>query len=222
MNRLEEINRLIDKIEQQLLPRLTIESVKPVDPVVVRNLPSPWKLIGAGNYAAVVSHPDFRGKVIKVYAPGRPGLEEEAEVYRKLGSHPAYSECYHSGANYLVLKRLNGMTLYDCLHRGIPIVEQVITDVDRALAFAREQGLRPNDVHAKNVMSYNGRGSLIDVSDFLETTECAKWKDFKKAYYRIYLPLISRLRLPPRLPYFVLNGIRKGYRIYKTNKRRLT
>ena len=81
-------------------------SVDPHDPVVSHLVPIPWKLLGMGNYAAVMIHPDMNDFVVKVYAPGRPGIEEEVEVYRRLGSHPAYSECFYVGTHYLILRRL--------------------------------------------------------------------------------------------------------------------
>lgn len=207
------IARLKQSIERDLLPGLNVESVDPHDPVVVRHVPDPWCLIGAGNYAAVFTHPDFPEVVVKIYAPGRPGFEAEVEVYRRLGKHPAYSQCLHAGNQYLVLKRLRGVTLYDCMQRGIPIPEQVIRDVDAALDYARSRGLFPHDVHGRNVMLHEGRGLVVDVSDFLEKEECSKWRDLKKAYYRIYRPIFMPLKL--RLPSSALNLIRTGYRLLR-------
>jgi hypothetical protein len=60
-------------------------------------------------------NPGLPELVVKVYGPGRPGLGQEAEVYRRIGSHPAYSECIHVGDGYLVLRRLHGIALYDCM-----------------------------------------------------------------------------------------------------------
>ena len=65
----------------QLLPSLQIESVNPRNPIKVSYLPEPWRLLGKGNYAAVVYHPNHPESVVKIYAPGRPGYEEEVEVY---------------------------------------------------------------------------------------------------------------------------------------------
>lgn len=202
------IQQLIDLVEGQLLPQLHIESVHPHDPVVVHHLPKPWKLLGAGNYAAVVTHPDFANFAVKVYAPGRPGLEDEAEVYRRLGSHPAFSECLHAGGSYLILRRLTGVTLYNCILRGIPIPRRVIHDVDEALDYARRKGLNPHDVHGKNVMLKDGRGIVVDVSDFLKEEPCSMWDDLKAAYDRFYFPVIRRLPVPE----FLLTAVRKGYR----------
>lgn len=205
-----QLKQLIDRIDQELLPALRLESVHPHDPVRVQHIPPPWKVLGTGNYAAVVYHPDSPDQVVKLYAPDRPGFEAEVEVYRRLGAHPAFSECFYAGDNFLVLKRLRGVTLYDCLHRGLRIPKQVIQDIDQALNYARDRGLYPHDVHGRNVMMYEGRGLVVDISDFLQPEICSKWDNLKRAYYWLYRPILSPLRL--RVPYFVLNFIRKGYR----------
>jgi hypothetical protein len=200
-------------VEQTLLPQLELESVDPHDPVAVRRIPAPWELLGTGNYAAVLVHPDWPERAVKVYAPGRPGLSAEVEVYRRLGRHPAFSECYHAGDTYLVLKRLQGKTLFECFHRGIPIPERVIREIDKGLADAEERGLHPHDVHAKNVlMTPDGRGLVADISDFLEPTSDGKWEDLKQAYFRFYRPWLYRHPVP--IPLWVLNLIRKSYRVY--------
>ncbi|WP_414563160.1 MULTISPECIES: serine/threonine protein kinase [unclassified Anabaena] len=203
--------QLLESIYQQLLPTLQIESINPRNPIKVSYLPQPWRLLGTGNYAAVVYHPDYPDSVVKIYAPGRPGYEEEVEVYRRLGSHPAFSECLYAKDCFLVLKRLYGTTLYDCLHLGLPIPKQVIRDIDKALDYAQSRGLYPHDVHGRNVMMHQGRGLVVDISDFLHQEACSKWKDLKKAYYWFYLPVLSPLRL--RVPYSALDMSRKCYRL---------
>ncbi len=202
---------LLKNIYQDLLPGLQIESVNPRDPLKVKYLPQPWRLLGKGNYAAVVDHPDYPDCVVKIYAPGRPGYEEEVEVYRCLGSHPTFSECLYAADGFLVLKRLNGTTLYDCMHLGLPIPQQVIQDIDEALDYARGRGLHPHDVHGRNVMMHQGRGLVVDISDFLHLEACSKWNDLKKAYYWLYRPVLRPLRL--RVPYSALNMLRKSYRL---------
>lgn len=200
-------------VRAELLPALRIESVDPDEPVVVHHAPAPWRVLGTGNYAAVLLHPEHPERVVKVYAPGRPGFEAEREVYRRLGEHPAYSECLHAEDGFLVLRRLHGVTLYDAVHRGLPIPEQVIRDIDHALEYARERGLHPHDVHGRNVMMDGGRGLVVDVSDFLKEEDCTKWKDLKAGYYRVYRPLFMRLRL--RVPYAMLDLVRLGYRLFR-------
>jgi hypothetical protein len=210
-------NSLLEEIHQTLLPRVELASLDPNNPVVVHYVPAPWQTLGCGNYAAVFSHPDETEVVVKVYAPGRSGCVEEVEVYRRLGSHPAFSECFHAGENFLVLKRLHGVTLYDCMHKGLKIPRQVIHDIDDALNYARDRGLFPHDVHGRNVMMSQGRGLVVDVSDFLHQEACSAWDDLKKAYYWFYLPVLSPLGL--RLPYFLLDGVRASYRLLRRVRR---
>ena len=85
------VNRLIEIIHQELLPNFQIESVDPHNPVEVRSIPDPWRLIGAGNYAAVVYHFDYPDHVVKIYAPRRPGFSEEVEVYAWVPTLPSPS-----------------------------------------------------------------------------------------------------------------------------------
>jgi hypothetical protein len=205
-----QLSQFIQCVDQELLTQIHIQSSGTHNPVMVNTVPSPWQILGAGNYAVVFSHPDYPQQVVKVYAPDLAGFEEETEVYRRLGVHPAFSECLYAGANFLVLKRLDGSTLYDCVQQGISIPKQVIEDIDRALHYTRIQGLNPFDVHGRNVMMYEGRGLVVDVSDFLHAGTCPKWQHLKQAYYWLYCPIIRPLRL--RVPYPFLNIVRKSYR----------
>lgn len=208
---------LLQRIEEQLLPALQLHSPDPHDPVRVLAIPDPWRPLGCGNYAAVLHHPRHPALVVKVYAPGRPGLEAEAEVYRRIGVHPAFSRCFHVGERYLVLRRLHGTTLYDCLRRGIPIPLQAIEDVDAALAYAQSRGLHGHDVHGRNVMLHGGRGLVVDISDFLNPEPCHAWRDLRWAYHLLYRPLIGPLGL--RAPGPLLDGVRKGYRLVRRLRR---
>jgi hypothetical protein len=212
------IQELVEKVEKELLPHLNIKSIDPGNPVVPYYVPSPWKLLGVGNYAAVLTYPELDDFVVKVYAPGRPGIEEELEVYRRLGSHPAYSECLYEGTHYLILRRLRGHTFYACLLRGIHIPKQAIDDIDQALDYARERGLHPHDVHGKNVMLQDGRGVVVDISDFLKEDPCPMWDDVKAAYTRFYLPVFHKLPIPEH----VLNLVRKSYRWFDKRSRSRT
>jgi hypothetical protein len=193
-----------------LLPSLHLESVSEVDPVVAHHVPSPWQVLGCGNYAAVLCHPAFDDVVVKIYAPGRPGLEEEVRVYEHLGQHPSFSECLCRGDNFLILKRMYGVTLYDCVLRGIRIPSQVITDIDEALRYSISQGLTPHDVHGRNIMLSEGRGVIVDVSDFLIPEGCGAWEDIKRAYFWVYRPWIYPFGW--RVPAALLNLLRFSYR----------
>ena len=197
-------------VEEELLAALRVESRVQTERVVVVHVPEPWCVVGRGNFAAVLAHPEHPGVVVKVYAPGRPGAEEEKEVYRVLGEHPAFSRCVHAGDGYLVLVRLHGVTLFEALQRGLPIPERVIRDVDDALEYASGRGLRPHDVHARNLMMKDGRGLVVDVSDFLQDDPCSHWRDLKHAYYWLYRPIFMRLGIA--VPRRVLELARAAHR----------
>ena len=61
---------------------------------------------------------------VKVYAREGEGIEKESEVYRKIGNHPSYSKLIYKGENFIVLKRLKEITLYDAVHKGIKILSR--------------------------------------------------------------------------------------------------
>lgn len=199
------------------LREVQLESLSPDDPVVVRYVPEPWELVGTGNYAGVFAHPDYPDVVVKLYAPGRPGIEEEIQVYRQLGTSRFFPVCYQAGERFLVLKRMRGTSLYDCVLYGIPIPPQVIEDVEEAMAEARARGLYPHDVHGKNVLMYQGRGCLIDVSDYHKQQFDRKWHDLRWAYYRIYLPFLKDRGW--KVPRWLLEGVRKGYRLWRKGEK---
>lgn len=212
------LETLVNNIRQTLLPQLALASDNPFDPVLVTHVPVPWQLVGTGNYAAVLSHPNYQSCVVKVYAPGREGWADEVEVYQRLGAHPAFSTCFHAEPEFLVLKRLHGITLYDCLAKGKVIPKQVIQDIDRALAYARDRNLNPHDIHGRNVMMHQGRGLVVDISDFLKPETCSAWNDLKRAYDWFYRPVLAPLRV--RVPYPILDWVRKTYRWFRHRFRR--
>ena len=205
--------QLVRRINNQLFPGLRIHGPDPHDPVQVLSVPPLWRTLGCGNYAAVLYHPSHPELVVKVYAPGRAGWAQEAEVYRRLGTHPAFTQCFHVGEGYLILGRLHGITFYDCLLQGVPIPPRAMADIDSALAYAGRRGLHGHDVHGRNVMVHQGRGLIVDVSDFLNPEPCRSWQDLRWSYHTFYRPLIAPLRL--RVPGAALDGVRRGYRHYR-------
>ncbi|OIK11066.1 serine/threonine protein kinase [Bacillus sp. MUM 116] len=200
-------------IENELLPYIQLNSNHPFDPIQVRNQSKSWKTIGNGNYAGVFLHGSNPGCVVKVYGRNPEELKNEIHVYKQLGKHETFSKLIAYGENYLVLKKLEGITLYDAIIKGIPIPESVIKDIDRGLEYARSVGLNPYDVHGKNVVMFEGKGYIVDVSDFYKDGYCSKWDDLKQAYNKIYKPFL--LKLHPPIPFFILDGVRKGYRVYR-------
>ncbi|MBM7693097.1 serine/threonine protein kinase [Peribacillus deserti] len=213
-----QIEEFKDLIEKSLLPNIDLKADSPFDPILVRNYSASWKLLGNGNYAAVFVHSSRPEWVVKVYGRNQEELKKEIQVYQKLGSHPSYSFLYGYGKNYLILKRIDGITLFNALVKGVPIPESVIKEIDTALKDAKTKGLNPYDVHGKNVAMNGGRGYIVDISDFYKKGYCSKWDDLKKAYYRIYKPFIFKFH--PPFPFAIVDSIRKGYRLYKKVKRK--
>ncbi|MFP3728924.1 serine/threonine protein kinase [Priestia filamentosa] len=203
----------MDLINTELIYNIELKSTHPHEPIQVIKKPDNWNCIGTGNYAAVFLRSEEDEFVVKVYARGKETIEEEAKVYKKLGIHAAFPFLIHKGPNYLVLKRIRGITLYNAIMQGVKIPPKVIEDINKALKYAKKRGLNPVDVHGKNVMMYEGRGYVVDVSDFLKEEADTKWTDIAKAYYKIYMRTLYKHPIP--VPNFVLNLIRRSYRKYK-------
>ncbi|RFU64648.1 serine/threonine protein kinase [Peribacillus saganii] len=212
-NKISDFKNLI---EQELLYKVQLTSEHDFEPIKVDNVPKQWKCMGAGNYAAVFLHSDYQEWVVKVYGRNVRGLKKEVSVYQQLGSHPAYSELMGYGDKYVILKRLKGITLYDAVHKGKRIPPSVIKDINKALDYARTQGLNPYDVHGKNVMMKDGRGYVVDISDFYKEGSDKKWGDLVTAYYKVYKHTLYKF--PIKIPFFILDLVRYGYRIYKSLK----
>jgi hypothetical protein len=211
------IDEYICLVEGDLLPQIELTAVSPYNPILVINRSTSWQTIGSGNYAGVFAHDANPDLVVKVYGRNPEELKKEIDVYKKLGNHESYSSLFAYGKDYLVLKKLEGLTLFDAVVKGEPIHESVIQDIDAGLAYARSVGLNPYDVHGKNVVMDKGRGYIVDVSDFYKQGYCRKWSDLKKAYQMIYRPYIFRYH--PPIPFFIVDGIRKGYRLYRKFKK---
>lgn len=214
---MKKTEEYIRKIEEELLPQITLKADDLFEPIQVINDSRTWELIGNGNYAAVFSHRSRPEWVVKVYGRNLHEIKKEIEVYKKVGDHQAFSKLYANGENYLVLKRLHGITLFNAVVKGIQIPDSVMEDIDSALRYAKSVGLNPYDVHGKNVVMNGARGYVVDISDFYKSGYCSKWDDLKKAYRWIYKPLIYRFH--PPIPFIIMDSVRKGYRKFKRYKR---
>lgn len=187
-----------------------VRSVNPRDPVHVISHPDSWRVIGVGNSAAVFQPKDHPELAVKVFAETFEHIAtQEAGIYEQLGQSDYFPKYYGRGDHYLVIQFRPGRNLYDCLLQGTEIPEQVIHDVDTAIRYARDIGLNPADIHLKNVLLHEGRGYLVDVSDYGKVGECARWETLKKAYYDYYRDLYVP-GMP--VPSWVLETIRKWYK----------
>lgn len=181
--------------------------------VEVLKKPDGWLCAGAGNSAAVFRHGDYPDIAVKVFSDTCQHIaREESEVYRKLGNFFSYPQFYGSGKNFLIMQYIPGLSIYECLLRGIYIPEQIVRDIDEAILYARRQGLNPRNIHAKNILVHNGRGYVVDVSEYMKAGKCYHWDILKYVYYMFYN---QYFRPGMKIPFWVLEYIRRGYRVLK-------
>lgn len=127
-------------------------------------------------------------------------------MYECLKGSPYFPQYYGSGRNYIAISYEQGETLYDCLVQGIPIPEQVITDVEQARDYVRSLGLNPRDIHLKNVLLQEGRGKVLDVSEYVQEGNDNRWEHLVLVYHNLY-PLISGVKVPT----WILETIKQWY-----------
>jgi predicted Ser/Thr protein kinase len=167
------------------------------------------EFIGAGRSAFA-----FRVKetnlVLKVFFPEfRRIAQEEADIYKALPNHPYFPSLYDSGENYIVIDYVDGLTLFECLAKGITIEEEKIKEIDEALKLARAKGLNPSDIHLRNIiLTPDGHIKIIDVARFKQTKNCTQWDDLKHAFYKFYM----KRYFPKRIPVMVMNMIAALYK----------
>lgn len=194
----------------QLVKDVRVISVAASEPVQVKAQPDNLRCVGLGTTAAVFQLKERPEIALKVFIPSQlQACKEEVEIYKLLGNSPYFPPFYYEGSNFFAMGYRPGTNLYDCLLQGIFIPEQVIADVDQALAFARSRGLNPCDVHLKNIIINQGRGYLVDVSAYRKSHQCHRWDSLRHAYYNYYLDLYH-----PGLtiPSWVLEAIRTWYK----------
>lgn len=154
------------------------------------------RCIGIGTDAAVFYCPDTPNYAYKVYSvQALEKKEVEERIYKRLKGSQYFPQCYGSGPNYLVLSFEQGITLYDCLLQGVRVPEQVIQDVEKAREFVRSQGLNPRDIHLKNVLLQDGRGKVLDVSEYIKEGNDSRWEHLVWTYKHFY-PLIREVQVP--------------------------
>jgi DNA-binding protein YbaB len=166
------------------------------DPVSIKISAEGLRCIGIGTDAAVFHYEELPAYAFKVYSAHSLAKKEvEASVYLRLKDSSYFPRLYGTGDRYLVLSYEQGVTLYDCLLQGIPIPEQAVLDVEDARHYIREQGLNPRDIHLKNVLLQEGRGKVLDVSEYVQDGNDNRWEHLMWVYTRFY-PLINGVKLP--------------------------
>lgn len=164
-------------------------------------------VIGIGTDAAVFYYegtPAYAYKVYSEHALQKKSIERD--VYKQLEGIPYFPQLYGEGSNYLVMSYEPGPTLLDCLIEGIPVPPQAIKDVEEARRLVRERGLNPRDIHLKNVILQNGRGKVLDVSEYVEGGNDKRWEHLVWAYETFYPTIEGR-----RIPEWLLDAVKKSY-----------
>lgn len=151
--------------------------------VRVRGCAAPLRCVGLGTDAAVFVHEGIPAYAFKVYSQEALHKKEvESSVYAKLQGSLYFPVCHGIGERYLVLSMERGLTLYDCLVQGIEVPLQAMLDVEQARAYVRSKGLNPRDIHLKNILLQEGRGKLLDVSEYVKPGNDRRWEHLMLAY----------------------------------------
>ncbi len=195
------------KLAEQALSQMEVHSTEDNQLVTVTGSIDGLTIAGIGTDAAVLRFNPLPGYAFKLYANEKITKRAiEYQVYQQLGRNRHFPVCYGAGDRYLVLSYEPGITLYDCLIRGIPIPRQLIADVEAARQYVRSSGLNPRDIHLKNILLQNGRAKLLDVSEYSKSGNDYRWDHLKKGY-ELYYHLIEG----KPVPIWLIDRIRKWY-----------
>lgn len=195
-----------DSIED-VIKNIQVFSTYDNNPVMVKCVSDILKCVGVGTDAAVFNIEGNNKYVYKVFSDDKlEKMEMEKKVYEMLGEATFFPIYYGSGSNYLILSYEKGETLYDCLLKGIYIPSQVIADVEEAREYALSKGLNPRDIHLKNILLFEGRGKLLDVSEYLKEGNDLRWDYLKKGYEEYYYLIKGR-----EIPLWLIETVRKWY-----------
>ena len=175
--------------------------------VTVKKHTDAFVCIGVGTDAAVFRYIDNHDLAIKVFSDNKTDkIKNESSVYLKLDKSDYFPFYYDKGYNYLIISYVKGITLYDCLLKGIRIPRQVISDVDNAMVYASDKGLNPRDIHLKNILMHEGRAKIVDVSEYLKPGNDKRWEYLKEGYLKHYHLIDSKA-----IPHWILDTVRKWF-----------
>ena len=184
------------KQAEHALQQVEVKSSPKNGLVTIKNCPKGLRCIGVGTDAAVFQYertPQYAFKVYSREAVHKKEIEEN--VYHRLKGSAYFPQYFGKGDHYIVISIERGVTLYDCLTQGTPIPKQAILDVEEAREYVRLQGLNPRDIHLKNVLLQDGRGKVIDVSEYVSKGNDSRWEHLLWAYNQFY-PLVEGKSIP--------------------------
>jgi hypothetical protein len=195
------------KIAEKELSKIEITSNSGNELVTVKNNSDAFECVGVGTDAAVFRFIQSPCYAFKVFSDDKMNkIALESDVYLRLSQSDYYPIYYGKGTNFLVISYEEGITLYDCLLKGIHIPKKVINDVDNAREFAFEKGLNPRDIHLKNSLLHKCRAKIVDVSEYMKPGNDNRWEYLKEGY-REYYHLIDG----KALPHWIIETVRKWY-----------
>lgn len=202
------------RLAEPALKQIEVRGSKKNELVSITAYSEGFRCIGIGTDAAVFLYertPSYAFKVYSIEAANKKEVEES--VYLRLKGANYFPQYYGKGDNFIVLSLERGVTFYDCLIQGISIPRQAILDVEEARDFVRLQGLNPRDIHLKNILLQDGRGKVIDVSEYMMEGNDNRWEHLLWAYNHIY-PLVDGMNIPS----WMLDTIKHWYnRVDKAN-----
>jgi len=194
-------------IATEELSKVKVTSNGENDLVTLKGNSDKLQCIGVSTDAAVFRFASEPHYAFKVFSNDKLAMIDiEKEVYFKLGQSAHFPVCYGSGLNFLVISYEAGITLYDCLLKGIYIPKQVIQDVENARNYAFSKGLNPRDIHLKNILLHEGRAKVIDVSEYMKSGNDNRWEHLKEGYREHYHLINGRA-----LPHWIIEYVRKWY-----------
>lgn len=173
---------------------------------VTKNTDS-FECIGVGTDAAVFRYIDYPEFAVKIFSDDKlHKIKTESSVYLKLHKSDYYPVYHGEGANYLIISYEKGITLYECLLKGIHIPMKIINDVDNARAYAFDKGLNPRDIHLKNILMHDERAKIVDVSEYMKPGNDRRWEYLKEGYLKNYHLIDGKA-----IPHWILETVRKWY-----------
>jgi len=195
------------KIAEKELNMIKVSSNGDNELVTVKRNTDAFECVGVGTDAAVFRFTHIPCYAFKVFSDDKiDKIYSEADVYLKLSQSDYYPVYYGMGSNFLVISYEEGITLYDCLLKGIRIPKQAIDDVDNARKYAIEKGLNPRDIHLKNILLHKGRAKIVDVSEYMKPGNDKRWEYLKEGYQEHYHLIDGKA-----LPHWLIETVRKWF-----------
>jgi hypothetical protein len=163
-----------EKAEKELR-KVKVSSTGENELVTIKGSSDAFECIGVGTDAAVFRFFQMPHLAFKVYSDDKLDKKAlETEVYLKLGRSEYYPEYYGSGSNFLVISYEEGITLHDCLLKGIRIYQSDQTSPQDPV-FVFDPRYKHNNKTLKQ-----GKGFFLHIDIDRHISSLASLSDFKR------------------------------------------